>query len=107
MREAYEQTRQLLAFPNTPDAVFCCSDYMTQGCYQAIAEAGLRIPEDILVAGHDNQMLANEMVPLCLLDAPNEIHKATHDFHLIPVPPRHFASVPSPALDYTLDVGRR
>lgn len=52
---------------------------MTQGCYQAIAEAGLRIPEDILVAGHDNQMLANEMVPLCLLDAPNEIHKATHD----------------------------
>ncbi|MGE6169240.1 substrate-binding domain-containing protein [Aeromonas media] len=96
-----------MALPNTPDAVFCCSDYMTQGGYQAIAEAGLRIPEDILVAGHDNQMLANEMVPLCLLDAPNEIHKTTHDFHLIPVPPRHFASVPSPALDYTLDVGRR
>ena len=36
---------------------------MAQGCYQAIAEAGLRIPEDILVAGHDNQMLASEMEP--------------------------------------------
>lgn len=63
LHEAYEQTRQLLALPQAPDGIFCCSDYMAQGCYQAIAEAGLRIPEDILVAGHDNQMLANEMVP--------------------------------------------
>ena len=63
LHEAYEQTRQLLALPQPPDGIFCCSDYMAQGCYQAIAEAGLRIPEDILVAGHDNQMLASEMEP--------------------------------------------
>ena len=69
LHEAYEQTRQLLALPRHPDGIFCCSDYMAQGCYQAIAEAGLRIPEDILVAGHDNQMLANEMVPA-------ELHRA-------------------------------
>lgn len=43
---------------------------MTQGCYQAIAEAGLRIPEDILVAGHDNQMLTNEMVPPLFVGRP-------------------------------------
>ena len=54
----------LLALPQPPDGIFCCSDYMAQGCYQAIIEAGLRIPEDILVAGHDNQMLASEMEPL-------------------------------------------
>ena len=57
------KTRQLLALPQPPDGIFCCSDYMAQGCYQAIAEAGLRIPEDIRVAGHDNQMLASEMEP--------------------------------------------
>lgn len=63
LHEAYEQTRQLLAQPVRPDAIFCCSDYMAQGCYQAITEAGLRVPEDILVAGYDNQMLASEMTP--------------------------------------------
>jgi len=85
LHEAYEQTRQLLALPKPPDGIFCCSDYMAQGCYQAIAEAGLRVPEDILVAGHDNQMLAGEMVPaLSSIELPyDEMGKQAVDTLLI------------------------
>ncbi len=35
-------------------AIFCFSDYMAYGVYAAIAEAKLRVPEDISVIGYDN-----------------------------------------------------
>jgi LacI family transcriptional regulator len=62
-RPAYERTRQLLELPEPPDAIFCASDVMAIGAMLAIEEAGLRIPEDIAVAGFDDSDYASIAVP--------------------------------------------
>lgn len=62
-KEAYLQTKCLLALENPPEAIFCSSDYMAMGCYHAIAEKGLQIPHDIAVVGYDNQPIASESFP--------------------------------------------
>lgn len=45
---------ELLARPERPDAVFVANNLMTLGALEAIAEAGLRVPEDIAVVGFDD-----------------------------------------------------
>jgi LacI family transcriptional regulator len=46
-----------------PDAVFCANDGIAIGCLEALAEAGLRVPEDISVAGFDDTLAARTTVP--------------------------------------------
>jgi len=46
--------RELLDLPEPPTAVFVCSDHMALGVYGALAEAGLRVPDDISVVGFDD-----------------------------------------------------
>ncbi|MBX0329484.1 LacI family transcriptional regulator [Oscillochloris sp. ZM17-4] len=50
----YIAMRSLIALPNRPRAVFVASDTMAIGALRAIAEAGLRVPEDIAVVGFDD-----------------------------------------------------
>lgn len=38
-----------------PTALFCYNDRMAMGAYQAAAERGLRIPEDVSIVGFDDQ----------------------------------------------------
>ncbi|HET6313750.1 MAG TPA: LacI family DNA-binding transcriptional regulator, partial [Chloroflexia bacterium] len=40
--------------PHAPDAVFVASDAMAVGALRALREAGLRVPEDIAMAGFDD-----------------------------------------------------
>jgi LacI family transcriptional regulator len=54
--DGYGATKKLLALSNRPTAIFCYTDRMAMGAYEAIAEAGLSIPEDISVVGFDNQL---------------------------------------------------
>ncbi|CAG9001344.1 MAG: HTH-type transcriptional repressor CytR [Candidatus Celerinatantimonas neptuna] len=61
--ESYRQTQELLNLSPPPDAIFCASDLMAIGCYLAIAHAGLQIPNDIAVAGFENQSLADKLTP--------------------------------------------
>ncbi|MDQ0383276.1 LacI family transcriptional regulator [Streptomyces sp. DSM 42143] len=49
-----EQVRALIALPEPPTALFICSDHMAIGGYEALAEAGLRVPDDISVIGFDD-----------------------------------------------------
>jgi len=44
----------LLATTPRPTAIFICSDHMAIGGYEAITDAGLRVPEDISVIGFDD-----------------------------------------------------
>jgi len=44
----------LLATTPRPTALFICSDHMAIGGFEAIAEAGLRVPDDISVVGFDD-----------------------------------------------------
>jgi LacI family transcriptional regulator len=60
---AHDLTRQLLELPEPPDAIFCASDVMAIGAMLAIEEAGMRIPEDIAVAGFDDSDYASIVVP--------------------------------------------
>jgi LacI family transcriptional regulator len=46
--------RRLLALDERPAAVFCANDLMAIGAMDAAREAGLRIPEDLRLAGFDD-----------------------------------------------------
>jgi LacI family transcriptional regulator len=58
---AYEVTKTLI--DQNVDAIFACSDMMAQGVYQALREAGLRIPDDVAVAGFDDLPTAVHLDP--------------------------------------------
>jgi LacI family transcriptional regulator len=49
----YESTRTLLAGPR-PDAILAADDTIAFGCLDALAEAGVRVPEEISVVGFDD-----------------------------------------------------
>ncbi len=46
-----------------PQAIFCANDGTAIGCLEALAGAGLRVPEDISVAGFDDTLAARSTVP--------------------------------------------
>jgi DNA-binding LacI/PurR family transcriptional regulator len=52
-----EAMAQLLAGPR-PTAVFCASDEMAIGAMQAVADAGLSVPDDVSIVGFDDQPVA-------------------------------------------------
>lgn len=56
-------TRELLAMDRLPDAVFCGSDTVAAGCVREITDAGLRVPDDLAVAGFDDSIQAEMCVP--------------------------------------------
>lgn len=60
----YAAMRALLAGPSRPRAVFAANDMMAMGAMVAIREAGLRVPDDIAIAGFDDITVA------CLLNPP-------------------------------------
>ena len=56
-------TKELLRMDPLPDAVFCGSDTVAAGCVREITDAGLRVPDDIAVAGFDDSVQAEMCVP--------------------------------------------
>lgn len=59
----YDMTRELMALDSPPDAIFCANDMMAVGCYEALKEMGLRIPQDVAVIGFDDREIAQFMHP--------------------------------------------
>ncbi len=59
----FEGTRKLMSLPNPPTAIFCANDRMAVGCYEALKEMGLSIPEDISVIGYDDDEIARHLSP--------------------------------------------
>jgi DNA-binding LacI/PurR family transcriptional regulator len=51
---AHRRTLQLLDLPEPPTAVFACSDRMALRVCAALAERGLRVPDDVSVVGFDD-----------------------------------------------------
>ncbi|MBL8287788.1 MAG: LacI family DNA-binding transcriptional regulator [Rubrivivax sp.] len=64
-REAGRDTTQrlLAARAPRPDALVCCNDLVALGAYDALAAAGLRVPADISVSGHNDMQLADLVHP--------------------------------------------
>ncbi|MFO3907104.1 ribose operon transcriptional repressor RbsR [Enterobacter hormaechei] len=59
----FEAMQSLLAQKDRPQAVFIGNDAMAVGAYQALYQAGLRVPGDIAVVGYDDIELAQYMTP--------------------------------------------
>ena len=58
-----ECTRVLLANPVPPTAIFASNDEMAVGAINAAREKGLKVPEDLSVAGFDDSILATRITP--------------------------------------------
>lgn len=58
-----EQTRKLLKLDPLPTAIFAMNDLMAAGCMAELMSAGLRIPDDMAVAGFDNREIAAYLQP--------------------------------------------
>src|SRR5574337_373549 len=54
---------QLLARKTRPQAVFAANDMMAVGCLSAFKEAGMRVPQDIALAGFDDIPIARYVTP--------------------------------------------
>lgn len=57
----YEAARRLI--PHKPDAIFAASDQMAVGALRALAQAGLRVPEDVALMGFDDMPFAARTSP--------------------------------------------
>lgn len=59
----YAAAKELLAGPGRPEAIFAGNDAIAYGAIQAVYDAGLRIPEDISIAGFDDDFPSRFLEP--------------------------------------------
>ncbi len=62
-QSGYEAARALLASGRSFDAVFAASDLIALGALKALREGGLRVPEDVALAGFDDIAMASFVDP--------------------------------------------
>ncbi|GLW55062.1 alanine racemase [Kitasatospora phosalacinea] len=107
--DGYRETRALLAAGRRPRALVCSTDRLSFGAYQALAEAGLTVPEDVSVVSFDDQDIASWLRPaLTTLALPHyEMGRTAMELvlggeplgsavHRIPMPLRERGSVAAP-----------
>ena len=59
----YRAGREILAQSKRPRAVFAANDMTAVGCLMAFKEAGVKVPEDIALAGFDDILIARYVTP--------------------------------------------
>lgn len=62
--DAYQRTMELMKRSNKPTAIFLFGDFMAYGVYPGIKQSGLKIPDDISVAGFDDLLQMKYLDPL-------------------------------------------
>ncbi|GAA3250507.1 LacI family DNA-binding transcriptional regulator [Dactylosporangium siamense] len=70
----YLGAQQLLARRPRPTAIFAGADIAAMGVLEAVAEAGLSVPDDISVAGYDNSVYAT-LGPISLTSVDQSGHQ--------------------------------
>lgn len=72
MASGVKAAEVFLSLNNPPSAIFCFNDEMAIGAISRIKQAGLRVPEDVSVAGFDNLEVSSYMdPPLTTIRQPN------------------------------------
>lgn len=59
----YRAMRKLLASPARPTGLICLNDRLAFGAYQALGEAGRRVPDDLSVVSFDDDIIACYLRP--------------------------------------------
>jgi LacI family transcriptional regulator len=105
---AYAAVRELVTSGCQPSALICLNDRVAMGTYEALGEAGLRIPDDVSVVSFDDSFLAPWLRPaLTSLALPHyDMGKRAVELlienstgaaeHRITMPIRHRESVAAP-----------
>jgi DNA-binding LacI/PurR family transcriptional regulator len=70
--EGHRAMTALLAAGERPDAVFCFSDQLALGALRAVADAGLRVPEDVALVGFDDIEDGRYAVPTLTTVSPDK-----------------------------------
>jgi DNA-binding LacI/PurR family transcriptional regulator len=70
--EGHRAMSGLLAAGDRPDAVFCFSDELALGALRALADAGLRVPDDVALVGFDDIEDGRYAVPTLTTIAPDK-----------------------------------
>lgn len=63
MANGYDTAKALIESGETFTALYCISDVLAIGALRAFADAGLKVPEDVSVAGFDGQELSQYCIP--------------------------------------------
>jgi LacI family transcriptional regulator, xylobiose transport system transcriptional regulator len=61
--EGQQNAIELLQLPDPPTAIFALNDGLATGVYNAVADLGLRIPQDVSVVGFDDLPLSRWLAP--------------------------------------------
>jgi len=69
----YTAARELLSRPVRPTAIFAGADVAAIGVFEAAYELGLRVPEDVSLAGYDNTSIA-ALGPISLTSVDQDGH---------------------------------
>ncbi|MCU7494431.1 MAG: LacI family transcriptional regulator [Ignavibacteria bacterium] len=54
---------RLLSLPEKPEAIFASNDMTAIGCYKAVESFGLKIPDDVGIAGYDDVFVSQFLTP--------------------------------------------
>ena len=104
----YTAMRSMLRRRTRPTAVICMNDRLAFGAYQALAEAGLAIPQDVSVVSFDDDAIAAWLRPgLSTAALPHEqmgrravellLAGSPVERYLVPMPLRRRGSIGPPA----------
>ena len=63
MANGYDTAKALIESGEKFTALYCISDVLAIGALRAFADAGLKVPEDVSVAGFDGQELSQYCIP--------------------------------------------
>ena len=62
-KQGYRMGKEVLSVKDRPTAIFCANDSLAIGCYKAVQEAGLKVPDDISVVGFNDISMTKYLVP--------------------------------------------